>query len=165
MANRNQGFTLIDLMVTLSVLSVVAAIAIPAFGNMIERSRQEALKDEVESTLHNARTQAVLRRRTIEICGSGDGATCSTNWADGWLVRTTTGQTLQLTQLPHQAELSWIGFSESIRFRDNGAAPASNGRFYQCHGKQVAWQVVVSRQGRIRQASEAENTAQASLCR
>ncbi|AZZ44132.1 fimbrial biogenesis protein FimT [Pseudomonadaceae bacterium SI-3] len=165
MANRNQGFTLIDLMVTLSVLSVVAAIAIPAFGNMIERSRQEALKDEVESTLHNARTQAVLRRRTIEICGSGDGATCSTNWADGWLVRTTTGQTLQLTQLPHHDELSWIGFSESIRFRDNGASPASNGRFYQCHGEQVAWQVVVSRQGRIRQASEAENAAQASLCR
>lgn len=165
MANRNQGFTLIDLMVTLSVLSVVAAIAIPAFGNMIETSRQEALKDEVESTLHNARTQAVLRRRTIEICGSGDGATCSTNWADGWLVRTTTGQTLQLTQLPHHDELSWIGFSESIRFRDNGASPASNGRFYQCHGEQVAWQVVVSRQGRIRQASEAENAAQASLCR
>lgn len=165
MANRSQGFTLIDLVVTLSILSIVVAIAIPALGNMIEKSRQEALKDEVESTLHNARTQAVLRRHTIEICGSGDGETCSANWADGWLVRTTTGQTLQLTQLPHQAELSWIGFSESIRFRDNGAAPASNGRFYQCHGKQVAWQVVVSRQGRIRQASEAENTAQASLCR
>ncbi|HAG78385.1 GspH/FimT family pseudopilin [Pseudomonas sp. NP21570] len=164
MANRGQGFTLIDLVVTLSILSVVAAIAIPALGNMIERSRQEALKDEVESTLHNARTQAVLRRHTIEICGSGDGETCSANWTDGWLVRTSAGQILQLTQLPHHSELSWTGFNESIRFRDNGASPASNGRFYQCHGGQVAWQVVVSRQGRIRQASETENAAQADLC-
>lgn len=164
MANRSQGFTLIDFVVTLSILSIVAAIAIPALGNMIKKSRQEALKDEVESTLHNARTQAVLRRHTIEICGSGDGETCSANWADGWLVRTTAGQILQLTQLPHHSELSWTGFNESIRFRDNGASPASNGRFYQCHGGQVAWQVVVSRQGRIRQASETENAAQADLC-
>ncbi len=164
MPNRGQGFTLIELMVTLLVLSVVAAIAIPAFGNLIERSRQEALKDEIENVLHNARTQAVLQRRTIEICGSEDGATCSANWKHGWLVRTTGGQILQLTQLPHHDELSWIGFSDSIRFRDNGASPASNGRFYQCSGEQIAWQVVVSRHGRIRQSSEAENISKAHLC-
>ncbi|WP_278390378.1 pilus assembly FimT family protein [Stutzerimonas kunmingensis] len=115
MANRGQGFTLIDLVVTLSILSVVAAIAIPALGNMIERSRQEALKDEAESTLHNARTQAVLRRHTIEICGSGDGETCSANWTDGWLVRTSAGQILQLTQLPHHSELSWTGFKDGLK--------------------------------------------------
>lgn len=164
MPNRGQGFTLIELMVTLLVLSVVATIAIPAFGNMIERSRQEALKDEIENILHNARAQAVLQRRTIEICGSEDGATCSANWADGWLVRTTRGQVLQLTQLPHHDELNWVGFSDSIRFLDNGASPSSNGRFYQCSGEQIAWQVVVSRQGRIRQSSEAENISKANLC-
>ena len=164
MPNRGQGFTLIELMVTLLVLSVVATIAIPAFGNMIERSRQEALKDEIENILHNARAQAVLQRRTIEICGSEDGATCSANWTDGWLVRTTRGQVLQLTQLPHHDELNWVGFSDSIRFLDNGASPSSNGRFYQCSGEQIAWQVVVSRQGRIRQSSEAENISKAYLC-
>jgi len=151
-------------MVTLLVLGVVATIAIPAFGNMIEKSRQEALKDEIENILHNARAQAVLQRRTIEICGSEDGATCSANWTDGWLVRTTRGQVLQLTQLPHHDELNWVGFSDSIRFLDNGASPSSNGRFYQCSGEQIAWQVVVSRQGRIRQSSEAENISKAYLC-
>lgn len=164
MPNRGQGFTLIELMVTLLVLGVVATIAIPAFGNMIEKSRQEALKDEIENILHNARAQAVLQRRTIEICGSEDGATCSANWTDGWLVRTTRGQVLQLTQLPHHDELNWVGFSDSIRFLDNGASPSSNGRFYQCSGEQIAWQVVVSRQGRIRQSSEAENISKAYLC-
>lgn len=164
MSNRNQGFTLIELIVTLAILGVVTSIAVPAFGNMIEINRQDALKDEVESTLHNARAQAVLQRRTIEICGSTDGTTCSTNWTDGWLVRTTAGQPLQLIQLPDHHALSWAGFSESIRFRDNGASPSSNGRFYQCDGSQVAWQIIISRQGRIRQASPAENAAKAELC-
>ena len=81
MANRNQGFTLIELIITLSILGIVVAIAIPVVDETIARSRREALKDEVERILHNARAQAIIQRRTVEVCGTGDGKNCSANWA------------------------------------------------------------------------------------
>ncbi|MBA1237853.1 prepilin-type N-terminal cleavage/methylation domain-containing protein [Pseudomonas kunmingensis] len=164
MANRNQGFTLIELIITLSILGIVVAIAIPVVDETIARSRREALKDEVERILHNARAQAIIQRRTVEVCGTGDGKNCSASWADGWLVRTSSGQILQLTQLPTHDALRWQGFSDNIRFRDNGTTPTSNGRFYQCYRQQIAWQLIISRQGRVRQALAAENQQKASLC-
>ncbi|MCW8161173.1 MULTISPECIES: GspH/FimT family pseudopilin [Pseudomonadaceae] len=164
MANRNQGFTLIELISTLAILAIVASIAVPALTELIERNRQQALMHEIQNVLHNARAQAVMQRRTIEVCGSRDGQDCSTSWADGWLVRTASGQLLQLTQLPTRDALRWNGFGQSIRFHDNGTSPTGNGRFYQCHKGQLAWQLVLSRQGRLRQGTPTENVSKASLC-
>jgi type IV fimbrial biogenesis protein FimT len=163
MPDRDQGFTLIELLITLALLAIVANIAVPAFESLIVRNRQQALMEQVQDVLHNARAEAVLKRRTLEICGSSDGQTCSADWSDGWLVRAADNQLLQLTQLTSHDELRWHGFQESIRFRDNGTSPTGNGRFYQCHKQIVTWQLVLSRQGRLRQGTSAENSS-ASLC-
>ncbi|AHL74291.1 general secretion pathway protein GspH [Stutzerimonas stutzeri] len=164
MSNREQGFTLIELLITLVLLAIAANIALPAFDGLIARSRQQTLMEQVESILNNARAEAVLRRRTIEICGSSNGQTCSANWVSGWLVRTSDNQILQLTQLPTHDDLRWSGFQQSIRYRDNGSSPTGNGRFYQCHKQQVAWQLILNRQGRLRHGTPAENSGSADLC-
>ncbi|WP_312703628.1 GspH/FimT family pseudopilin [Stutzerimonas nitrititolerans] len=164
MPNKDQGFTLVELLITLALLAIVANIAVPAFDGLITRNRQQALMEQVASVLNSARAEAVLQGRTIEVCGSSDGKTCSANWSSGWLVRTSDDRRLQLTQLPSHDALRWSGFQQSIRFHNNGTSPISNGRFYQCHGHEVAWQLVLNRQGRLRQATAAENTDKASLC-
>ncbi len=164
MMNRDQGFTLIELMITLALLAIVANIAVPALDDLITRNRQQALMEQVASVLNNARAEAILQRRTIEVCGSNDGKTCSANWANGWLVRTSDDRVLQLTQLPSHDALRWKGFQHSIRFRGNGSTPTGNGRFYQCHKQEVAWQLVLNRQGRLKQSTAADNASSASLC-
>lgn len=163
MPNGNQGFTLVELLITLALVAIVANIAVPAFEGLITRNRQQALMEQVETSLNKARTDAILKRRTVEICGSNNGQTCSANWASGWLVRTSDNQVLQLTQLPTHDNLRWSGFQQSIRFRDNGSSPTGNGRFYECHKQQVAWQLILNRQGRLRQGTPAENRS-ADLC-
>ena len=43
MKSKNQGFTLIELMVTLVVVAVIAAVAIPSYGSYVQRAtRAEA---------------------------------------------------------------------------------------------------------------------------
>ena len=162
MINRDQGFTLNELMITLALLAIAANIAVPAFDGLITRNRQQALMEQVEKTLNDARADAVLKRRTVEICGSSNGESCSANWGDGWLVRTS-DKVLQLNQLPTHDNLRWSGFQQSIRFRDNGSSPTGNGRFYECHKQKVAWQLILNRQGRLRQGTPAENNS-ANLC-
>jgi len=163
MPDKDQGFTVIELLITLALLAIVANTAVPALENFIVRNRQQALMEQVQVVLHNARAEAVLQRRTLEICGSNDGQTCSANWSDGWLVRSADNQLLQVTQLSSNDGLRWQGFQESIRFRDNGTSPTGNGRFYQCHKQTVTWQLILSRQGRLRRGTLAENS-NANLC-
>lgn len=164
MLNRDQGFTLIELVITLTLLAIVANIAVPALDGLLTRNRQQALMEQVASVLNNARAEAILQRRTIEVCGSSDGKTCSASWSSGWLVRTSDDRILQLIQLPSHDALRWKGFQQGIRFRNNGSSPTGNGRFYQCHKQEVAWQLVLNRQGRLRQTTAADNASSASLC-
>ena len=164
MPNKAQGFTLVELMVTLALLAVIANIAVPALESLITRNRQQALMEQVASALNNARAQAILQRSIIEVCGSQDGKKCSADWSSGWLIRTSSGQILQHIQLPSHDALRWSGFQKSIRFHNNGSSPISNGRFYQCHKQKVAWQLILNRQGRLRQGTAVENADKASLC-
>lgn len=163
--NRLNGFTLVELLVVLLLLAILGSLAMPAFAELIARNRQQALLNQVQGILQHARTQAILQRRTIEVCGSADAQTCSANWASGWLTRTLSSeQILHITQLPNHDALRWSGFTQSIRFHSNGTSPTGNGRFYQCHKQGVAWQLILNRQGRLRIGTAEENTSKASLC-
>lgn len=162
--NRHAGFTLVELLTVLILLTIIGSLAAPALADLIARNRQQALRNQVEGILRNARAQAILQARTIEVCGSTDAQNCSAHWASGWLVRDPSlAQTLHVTRLPDHDALRWNGFTQTIRFRWNGTSPASNGRFYQCYRQQVAWQLILNRQGRLRQTTSAENKA-SSLC-
>lgn len=163
---RDRGFTLIELMISLSLMTIVITMAVPAISDLIARNRQNALLGQVQTALQNARATAVLQRKSVVLCGSSDASTCTSSWANGWLTKTSaTDEVLTVTQLPHADELRWSGFGQSIRFHDNGTNPASNGRFYQCHKEKIAWQLILNRQGRLRIGTPAENASKVELCR
>ena len=166
MPNTKQGFTLIELMITLAILAIVITMAVPAMGKLIATNRQQALLAQVYDAIQRARSTAVLHRQTIVLCGTTDATTCSSDWAAGWLTRTeATGEILNITLLPAADELRWNGFGDKrIRFHGNGTSPLSTGRFYQCHDQRIAWQLILSRQGRLRLGTAADDASKASLC-
>lgn len=65
--NRPQGFTIIELMVTIAVLAILAAMAIPSFTDMMERQRLINATEAVYSDLQNARSEAVKRSQQIVV--------------------------------------------------------------------------------------------------
>ncbi|KJH83753.1 GspH/FimT family pseudopilin [Stutzerimonas stutzeri] len=164
MGNRSQGFTLIELLTTLAIAGVVISMAVPAFETLITRSRQQALLDQTWTAIQSTRAAAVMRKESVEICGTKDSATCNSDWVDGWLIRSTgSQQVFNVTRLRLGEQLQWKGLGKSVQFRSNGTT-LNNGAFFQCHDTKVAWQLKLSRQGRLRKASAEEN-AGSTFCR
>ncbi len=84
---REQGFTLVEVMVTVVVLAILLTVAIPGFDNFIRNSRLQGATQDVRAALALARSEAVRLRRSVSVCGDGGGA-CSggTGWNAGLLV-------------------------------------------------------------------------------
>lgn len=164
--NRQGAFTLIELAVTVALLSLVATIAVPALTDVIERNRQQAVMNQLQSLLQDARSRAVMNGKIVELCPSADGVNCVNDWTQPWLQRRLSDAQVysHIAPAASNGPLHWAGFTESIRFYSNGTSPVSSGRFFQCHRNEVAWQLIISRQGRIRLASKSENTENAGRC-
>lgn len=82
-----RGFTLVELAITLVVLGVLMAMAIPGFRYVHNSGRLSAAANDVVASLQAARMEAVRRNGRVVLCSSADGASCSGDGSSsGWLV-------------------------------------------------------------------------------
>ena len=92
-----RGVSLIELMVTLAVVGILAAVAVPTMTGLIDANRLTGTSSELTASLQLARSEAVRRRSSVTICGSSDGVTCDGDDWSRWVVRgneSTTGDTV-----------------------------------------------------------------------
>jgi type IV fimbrial biogenesis protein FimT len=90
--SMQKGFNIMELMVTLAVGSILLSIGVPAFKDFMDNNRMAAAANELNISLHMARTEAVKRRANVSICPSSNWnsptAACNVggDLDDGWLV-------------------------------------------------------------------------------
>jgi type IV fimbrial biogenesis protein FimT len=87
MKHRSRGMTLLELMMAVSVVAILTAIAVPGFRQFMSNSRTTATTNDLVSALNLARSEALRRASNAVVCASDDQATCSgdTDWATGWI--------------------------------------------------------------------------------
>lgn len=87
MNKNNHGFTLIELIVTLAVVSILLLTGIPMLNQMTTSNRLSTQINTVAGSLAIARSESIKRGTSITLCGSTDGATCDTSsWESGWII-------------------------------------------------------------------------------
>lgn len=86
--NRSHGFTLIELMITLSIAAIVLALGVPSFQEMMRNNRAATHMNEFTSALNLARSEAIKRGQRVALCPSINQTSCTgaSDWEDGWIV-------------------------------------------------------------------------------
>lgn len=82
------GFTLIELMVTLSVAAILLTVGVPGFQDFIKANSLSSRANTFVADLILARSEAINRSGRVTICKSNDLSSCATSggWEQGWII-------------------------------------------------------------------------------
>ena len=86
------GFTALELMVVVSIISILAALAAPSFTPLIENWRVRQASEQHQSTLYYARSEAIKRGGQVviqKIPNNTNGCSSASEtraWDCGWIV-------------------------------------------------------------------------------
>lgn len=156
------GFSLLELMVVLVLLSLLMGLVTPALAGKASKQDRFFAAHQLYAELHRARVTAVSQQRHITVCPSRSGTRCdSTNqWHWGWIAfidPDKSGQPIDagaiLARGDAQPQLEMTsGGRQRVRFQPQGTAYGNNLTIEFCvrDGTDRATALVVSNPGRIR---------------
>jgi type IV fimbrial biogenesis protein FimT len=160
--NLHRGFTLIELMVSITVAAILLGIAIPAFRSFLQNDRDTGQANSLVESLSYARSEAVKRASPngVTVCPSANGAACDAGpWTEGWIVTyidpVTPANTTVLQAIPALSGTNTVtpvvGPATGITFNSNGTAPLAPFTLRICdtRGAAFARQVEVNLTGRV----------------
>ncbi len=151
------GFSLIELMVTLSVASIVMMVAIPSFQSTVSDNQMATAVNEFVRTLNAARSEALKQSIRVTVCKSNNptvaepACTTSGGWEQGWIAfvdkdaDSVVDYSVDLTvdEMPFQIHAPLEGSNRTLRgqfgsvtdrvtFLASGYATATNGQLILC---------------------------------
>lgn len=73
MQPSTRGFTLIEMLITVVVVAVLLAVAVPGFSGFITRYRVEGVANELRTDLQYARSESIRLRAPVRLVTAADG--------------------------------------------------------------------------------------------
>ena len=152
---KPQGFTLMELLITMVLISILSTLSIASSTYFIEKNEQQRIIDELRTSIQFAKIQAVQLGNPVYL----EPLDSNLNWSKGISISTMNKKTHQLDvfnqrQWHHPRwNLSWSGTSSPnrIMLSNNPASAISNGTFHLINIRtQHRVDIVLNRLGRVR---------------
>ena len=113
--DKHAGFTLTELLITVSIAAILLTLAVPSFTNLILTQNVRAGATDLQTSLIFARSEAIKRAESVSMIPTGG------NWKNGWTVQLADGTVLR-NEAPLNAELGSMSGS-TISYQSDGHLP------------------------------------------
>ena len=163
----NRGFSLLELLITLSIIAILTVIATPSFTTQSSNNEAKAVIQTLSSLVRTARNHAIYHQKSTIMCPSSDGQTCSQNWREGALIfqdnnhdkllNTTEPVVRFNAHLSDKGSLNWTALRNYLVFSGQGLSGSSAGSFIYCptnNNAKHAHALIISFSGKVRQAQD-----------
>lgn len=162
-----QGLTLLELMITLSIVGILLTLVAPNVRDILIRNNVTSQVNEISGIVQFARSNAIDEQNTAIICPTPDFSNCSTNWDQAKMVfndldgngnRSEDEELLAATSLPPKS-MTVTGPGITVRFNGNGtvSTPATIKICHQDGEAKFARALFISLQGRVRLSEDTDN--------
>jgi len=138
---RQYGFTLIEMMVTLVLVAILVSAAVPGFQSVIQNNKVAATIGPFISAIQLARVEAIKRGRSVSLCSASDASmtTCGGvgDWGKGWIMFSDPDDTGVLASVGQRIQVHSNGKYQAtvntpmtrITFTSNGFCSSGVGQF------------------------------------
>jgi type IV fimbrial biogenesis protein FimT len=117
---RAKGFTLVELVVTVTIVGILAALAVPSMRQLYLAQQVRGAAADLQSALYYARSEAIKRAVDVRIIPTGN------DWRQGWIVQLASGGASLRTQSALSDQLSAVSGS-TMTYRNDGRLTATPG--------------------------------------
>jgi type IV fimbrial biogenesis protein FimT len=128
-SSNNNGFTLVELMITIAVAAILVTVAIPSFRDLMARNELVTVTKAWVSAINSARADAVKLNLQVALCGeddaptSGVGAGCDASVAGQVRYLPRNGGSVEVLRAAVVDSVSQpltVAVSTTVRFRGDG---------------------------------------------
>ena len=144
---RQQGLTLPELLISLTVISTLSVSGISLFQHALQENRMAVDINQLTTALHLARSEAVKHGRRIVLCPRKQGNVCgsSPDWVNGWILfasddreRDPDETILQVgNPLSARINLRSSNHRKRIVYQQDGSSGGSNASFTFCDTRKL----------------------------
>ncbi len=161
-----RGFTLIELVIVLAILSILFHLAAPTFQYIGANSRMATQMNTMVTSFNYARSEAIKRHHNMVICPNDDGSCArQPHWHNGWLIFIDENfsrelepgeEVIYVEAAKKNIKITSSRYRKRVVFRSKGYSYGSNASFIFCdqRGSVNARAVVLSNTGRTRIADK-----------
>lgn len=95
------GFSLLELMIVITILGIIASFALPAFNDLIKNNCLTSKATDLVTSLHFARSESVKRRVAVVLRARDIATTAApmNEWSDGWEISVEGGALIRRFEL------------------------------------------------------------------
>jgi len=163
---KNNGFTLLELMVTISLLVILLGIGLPSLKELIGSNSLSFQSEMILKLIRFARAQAIDNQQNVTACLADASDKCVQNSPDHFLVfiddnsnsELSTGETLLARSQSLSDGIVVTANRISTIYSSDGTSIGTNATLTLCESGQPQVNLVIAQSGR------STNTPQANIC-